>query len=130
MGGGTWRLGGWVRDPGGSRSKAARCGSGICFLAGGTASCACSQAAAHQHVQDSSARPSSCPTLCPPTPPHPTGTSIPTQVYPDVGVSAMLKNQWTDAAFSFASLNDRKPVQPEDDIVVLAAPDPQVWGGG
>lgn len=37
----------------------------------------------------------------------------------------MLKNQWTDAAFGFASLNDRAPVAPEDDIVVLAAPDPQ-----
>lgn len=29
------------------------------------------------------------------------------QVYPDVGVAAMLKNQWTDATFGFASLNDR-----------------------
>jgi len=55
------------------------------------------------------------------TPPHAT---VP-QVYPDTGVSAMLKNQWTDAAFGFASLNDRSPVQPDDDIVVLAAPDPQ-----
>lgn len=46
-------------------------------------------------------------------------------VYPDVGVSAMLKNQWTDATFAFASLNDRRPVAAEDDVVVLAAPDPQ-----
>ncbi|PRW33042.1 hypothetical protein C2E21_8017 [Chlorella sorokiniana] len=46
-------------------------------------------------------------------------------VYPDVGVAAMLKNQWTDAAFGFASLNDRRPVAAEDEIVVLAAPDPQ-----
>ncbi|PSC76209.1 hypothetical protein C2E20_0092 [Micractinium conductrix] len=46
-------------------------------------------------------------------------------VYPDVGVAAMLKNQWTDAAFGFASLNDRTPVVPQDDIIVLAAPDPQ-----
>jgi hypothetical protein len=36
----------------------------------------------------------------------------------------MLKNQWTDAAFGFASLNDRRPVQAEDDVIVLAAPDP------
>ena len=48
------------------------------------------------------------------------------QVYPDMGVSAMLKNQWTDAAFGFASLNDRKPAAEDDDIVVVAAPDPQV----
>ncbi|KAI7838252.1 hypothetical protein COHA_007941 [Chlorella ohadii] len=46
-------------------------------------------------------------------------------VYPDVGVAAMLKNQWTDATFGFASLNDRKPVAAEDEIIVLAAPDPQ-----
>jgi hypothetical protein len=46
------------------------------------------------------------------------------QIYPDVGVSAMLRNQWTDAAFEFAALNDRKPVTEQDDIVVLAAPDP------
>ncbi|KAL4448843.1 hypothetical protein ABPG77_007560 [Micractinium sp. CCAP 211/92] len=45
-------------------------------------------------------------------------------VYPDVGVAAMLKNQWTDAPFGFASLNDRRPVAADDDIVVLAAPDP------
>ncbi|KAL4422848.1 hypothetical protein ABPG75_009045 [Micractinium tetrahymenae] len=45
-------------------------------------------------------------------------------VYPDVGVAAMLKNQWTDAPFGFASLNDRRPVSEDDDIVVLAAPDP------
>lgn len=45
-------------------------------------------------------------------------------VYPDVGVAAMLKNQWTDAPFGFASLNDRRPVAEGDDIVVLAAPDP------
>ncbi|KAI3430548.1 hypothetical protein D9Q98_005141 [Chlorella vulgaris] len=45
-------------------------------------------------------------------------------IYPDVGVSAMLRNQWTDAAFEFAALNDRKPVTEQDDIVVLAAPDP------
>jgi hypothetical protein len=45
-------------------------------------------------------------------------------IYPDAGVSAMLKNQWTDAPFFFGSLNDRKPVQETDKIVVLAAPDP------
>ena len=47
------------------------------------------------------------------------------QVYPDMGVAAMLKNQWPEVAFKFASLSDRKPVSEEDELVVLAAPDPQ-----
>lgn len=45
-------------------------------------------------------------------------------IYPDAGVAAMLKNQWMDASFNFGSLNDRKPVQPDDTVIVLAAPDP------
>lgn len=45
-------------------------------------------------------------------------------IYPDAGVAAMLRNQWTDASFSVASLNDRKPVEEEDELVVMAAPDP------
>lgn len=57
--------------------------------------------------------------------PHTHPTPIAPQVYPDVGVSAMLKNQWEDATFGFSSLNDRVPVEPTDDIIVLAAPDPQ-----
>jgi hypothetical protein len=36
----------------------------------------------------------------------------------------MLKNQWSDAAFGFSSLNDRCPVLKGDDIIVIAAPDP------
>lgn len=47
------------------------------------------------------------------------------QIYPDMGVAAMLKNQWQDADFAFASLSDRSPVSEDDDLVVLAAPDPQ-----
>lgn len=47
------------------------------------------------------------------------------QVYPDMGVAAMLKNQWPDVSFNFASLSDRKPVSDDDDLIVLAAPDPQ-----
>jgi len=39
----------------------------------------------------------------------------------------MLKNQWPDAGFRFASLSDRKPVSEDDDLIVLAAPDPQGW---
>ncbi|DBA86430.1 hypothetical protein WJX79_010680 [Trebouxia sp. C0005] len=46
-------------------------------------------------------------------------------IYPDMGVAAMLKNQWPDAGFNFASLSDRKPVSEDDDLIVLAAPDPQ-----
>lgn len=47
------------------------------------------------------------------------------QIYPDMGVAAMLKNQWQDAEFAFASLSDRSPVSEDDDLIVLAAPDPQ-----
>ncbi len=47
------------------------------------------------------------------------------QLYPDMGVAAMLKNQWGDAPFAIGSLGDRTPYQEDDDIVILAAPDPQ-----
>jgi hypothetical protein len=46
------------------------------------------------------------------------------QVFPDIGVASYLKNQWADAAFTITSLNDRKPVSGEEDLVILAAPDP------
>ena len=46
-------------------------------------------------------------------------------MYPDMGVAAMLKNQWADMNFSVASLADRKPVSEDDDLVIVAAPDPQ-----
>ena len=45
-------------------------------------------------------------------------------IYPDSGVAAMLRNQWSDAPFLISSLNDRKPVLPDDEILVAAAPDP------
>jgi hypothetical protein len=45
-------------------------------------------------------------------------------VYPDAGVAAMLRNQWSDATFSISSLNDRQPVDESDEIIVIAAPDP------
>ena len=45
-------------------------------------------------------------------------------IYPDAGVAAMLRNQWDDAAFTVSSLNDRTPVDPEDELIVMAAPDP------
>jgi hypothetical protein len=45
-------------------------------------------------------------------------------IYPDAGVAAMLRNQWSDAEFSISSLNDRKPVEDDDELIVMAAPDP------
>ncbi|KAF5836451.1 hypothetical protein DUNSADRAFT_5898 [Dunaliella salina] len=46
-------------------------------------------------------------------------------VYPDSGVAAMLSYQWKeDKKFRITSLNDRRPVQPEDELVVVVAPDP------
>ena len=47
------------------------------------------------------------------------------QLYPDIGVAAMLRNQWQDASFRIGSLGDRTPLGPDDDVIVLAAPDPQ-----
>ena len=49
------------------------------------------------------------------------------QLYPDMGVAAMLKNQWGDPGFAVGSLSDRTPYQEEDDIIIFAAPDPQGW---
>lgn len=37
----------------------------------------------------------------------------------------MLQHQWQDAPFRIASLGDRNPVKDGDEIVILAAPDPQ-----
>ncbi|GLC58065.1 hypothetical protein PLESTB_001314600 [Pleodorina starrii] len=45
-------------------------------------------------------------------------------VYPDAGVAAMLSHQWQDRAFNIASLNDRRPVDADDELVVLACVDP------
>lgn len=48
------------------------------------------------------------------------------QLYPDIGVASMLQNQWgPDVAFQIAAVNDREPVAEDDELVVLAAPDPQ-----
>lgn len=46
-------------------------------------------------------------------------------IYPDMGVVAMLQNQWPDINFKMSSLNDRRPIDAEDDLIVLATPDPQ-----
>jgi len=45
-------------------------------------------------------------------------------VYPDAGVAAMLSYQWADKAFAIDSLNARRPVTPEDDLIVICCPDP------
>ena len=50
------------------------------------------------------------------------------QVYPDMGTAAMLKHQWQDCTFQLASLGDRRPISNDDDVIVVAAPDPQgMW---
>ncbi|XP_008246470.1 PREDICTED: uncharacterized protein LOC103344637 [Prunus mume] len=47
-------------------------------------------------------------------------------IFPDAGAAALLKYRWKDAAFGFSSLSDRKPVQSEDEIVVMVVPDYQM----
>ncbi|PKI51535.1 hypothetical protein CRG98_028095 [Punica granatum] len=47
-------------------------------------------------------------------------------VFPDAGAAALLKYKWKDAGFGFASLSDRKPVEKEDEIVVMVVPDYQM----
>jgi hypothetical protein len=46
-------------------------------------------------------------------------------IFPDAGVAAFVKYQWKDVPYSFGSLNDRRPVSNEDEIVVLISPDHQ-----
>ncbi|PIN09036.1 adenylate kinase [Handroanthus impetiginosus] len=47
-------------------------------------------------------------------------------IFPDAGAAALLKYQWKDAAFGFSSLGDRKPVNTEDEIIVMVVPDYQM----
>ena len=69
----------------------------------------------------------------------PPGTRV-RALYPDAGVAAMLKSQWggggggsdkgrqqqQELAFDIAAITDREPARAgTDDVVVLAAPDPQ-----
>ncbi|CAK7340698.1 unnamed protein product [Dovyalis caffra] len=55
-----------------------------------------------------------------------TGSQRIRAIFPDAGAAALLKYQWKDAAFGFASLSDRKPIQSEDEIVVMVVPDYQM----
>jgi len=54
-----------------------------------------------------------------------TGQKV-TAIFPDAGAAALLKYQWTDAQFKCASLSDRKPVGPEDEVAVMIIPDHQM----
>ncbi|KAK7269329.1 hypothetical protein RIF29_22053 [Crotalaria pallida] len=47
-------------------------------------------------------------------------------IFPDAGAAALLKYRWKDAMFRFASLSDRKPVESDDEIVVMVVPDYQM----
>ncbi|XP_018843565.2 uncharacterized protein LOC109008070 [Juglans regia] len=57
-----------------------------------------------------------------------TGSQRVKAIFPDAGAAALLKYQWKDAAFGFSSLSDRKPVESEDEIVVMVVPDYQMLG--
>lgn len=46
-------------------------------------------------------------------------------LFPDTGLAAMLQNQWPDATFKIGSITSRTPISAEDEVVILAAPDPQ-----
>lgn len=46
-------------------------------------------------------------------------------IFPDAGVAAFVKYQWKDVSYAFGSLNDRRPVSNEDEVVVLLTPDYQ-----
>jgi hypothetical protein len=55
-----------------------------------------------------------------------TNSSAVKAVYPDAGVAAMLAHNWAGDSRSFAidSLNARRPVSAEDDLIVICCPDP------
>jgi len=46
-------------------------------------------------------------------------------IFPDAGVAAFVKYQWKDVPYTFGSLNDRRPVSNDDEVVVLLTPDHQ-----
>lgn len=55
-----------------------------------------------------------------------TGNQRVKAIFPDAGATALLKYKWKDSAFGFSSLGDRKPVESEDEIIVLIVPDHQM----
>ena len=46
------------------------------------------------------------------------------QVFPDIGVAAYLQNNWHEPGFAIRSLSDKKPVLGNEDLVIVASPDP------
>lgn len=54
--------------------------------------------------------------------PKETALDLAAQVYPDAGVAAMLAYQWQDRGFEIDSLNARRPVKAEDELLVIACP--------
>jgi len=47
------------------------------------------------------------------------------QLYPDMGVAAMLRNEWQDCSFGIAAINERNACTDEDELLIIAAADPQ-----
>ena len=47
------------------------------------------------------------------------------QLYPDMGVAAMLRNEWKDRSFGIAAINERGACSDEDELLIIAAADPQ-----
>ena len=47
------------------------------------------------------------------------------QLYPDMGVAAMLRNEWQDCKFGIAAINERNACTAEDEVLIIAAADPQ-----
>lgn len=42
-----------------------------------------------------------------------------------MGVAAMLRNEWKDREFEIAAISERSAVVEEDDLIIIAAVDPQ-----
>jgi len=42
-----------------------------------------------------------------------------------MGVAAMLRNEWKDREFQIAAISERSAVAEEDDLIIIAAVDPQ-----
>jgi hypothetical protein len=53
-----------------------------------------------------------------------TGATSVKAIYPDAGVAAMLAHNWSDRTFAIDSLNARRPVSSDDDLIVICCPDP------
>eukprot|EP00210_Caulerpa_lentillifera_P004137 g3943.t1 len=45
-------------------------------------------------------------------------------LFPDMGVTAMLRSLWTEATFEISPLRSKTPLSDDAEVIVLAAPDP------